>query len=72
MEFIQEAEKNIPKKWWIPLPANRTEEFNAQTRKIRLGFKNDGVYEPKTLTLMRKVRCKVDKTLAECTSKDAE
>lgn len=72
IKVISEAENNIPKKWWIPLPKNREAEFHAQTRKIRLGFRDAGVYEPKTLTLLRKVRCKVDATLAECTSADAE
>lgn len=72
IEFIREAEENIPKKWWIPIPEGREPELHAQTRKVRLAFRDQGVYDPKMLTLLRKIRCKKEPTRAECTSKNAE
>lgn len=72
IEFIREAEANIPKKWWISIPEGREPELHAQTRKVRLAFRDQGVYDPRMLTLLRKIRCKQDGTRAECTSKDAE
>ena len=27
--MIRTAEENVPKKWWIPLPEERRDEFNA-------------------------------------------
>lgn len=72
IEFLQEAERNIPKKWWIPVPKEREPELHAQTRKVRLAFRDQGVYDPKMLKLLRQVRCKKEPTLAECTSKNAE
>jgi len=72
MTLIRAAEENIPKKWWIPIPEGKEGELNAQTRRIRLAFRDMGVYDPKMLTLLRKIRCKLDATLSECTSKDAE
>jgi len=72
LKIIRNAENNIPKKWWIPLPEKNEEEYNSLIRAVRLSFRDAGIYEPKTLTLLRKVRCKVDATRAECTSKHAE
>ena len=72
IEIIREAEENIPKKWWIPIPEGREPELHAQTRKVRLAFRDQGVYDPKMLTLLRKIRCKKDPTRAECTSENAE
>lgn len=72
LRIIRTAEEKIPQKWWIPLPVDRREEFNAETRKVRFAFRDQKVYDPRMLTLLRKIRCRVDATLAECTSKDAE
>ena len=72
MEFIAAGEASIPKKWWIPIPEGREGELHAQTRRVRLAFRDMGVYDPKMLTLLRKIRCKQDATRPECTSKDAE
>jgi len=72
LKLFQQAENAIPKKWWIPIPNDSMHEFNSQLRTMRLAARAAGIYEPKALTLLRKVRCKVDKTRPECTSEDAE
>lgn len=72
LRIIRAAEEKIPQKWWITLPVERREEFNSETRKVRLAFRDQKVYDPRMLTMLRKIRCRVDATLAECTSKDAE
>lgn len=72
LNMIRTAEENVPKKWWIPLPEERRDEFNAQTRKIRLAFRDQNVYDGRMLTLLRKIRCKMDPTLAECSAANAE
>lgn len=72
LAVIRAAEDKIPKNLWIPLPESSKGEYLAQTRNIRLTFKKQGVYDANMLTLLRKVRCSLDKTLAECTAADAE
>lgn len=72
LNLIRTAEKNIPEKWWIPLPPERKDEYDLQTRNVRLAFRDQDIYDGKMLTLLRKIRCKQDGTLAECTAKDAE
>ncbi len=72
LNIIRTAEQNVPKKWWIPLPADQRDTFNAETRKVRLAFKEQNVYDGRMLTLLRKIRCKMEPTLAECSATDAE
>ena len=72
LKIILAAEKGIPQKWWIPVPEGREGELHAQTRRVRLAFKDMGVYDSKMLTLLRKIRCKQDAARSECTSKNAE
>jgi len=72
VRLIEKAEKNIPRRWWLPVPKCSEMEMNEHTKKIRIAFRDKGIYDPKMLTLLRKVRCKLDPTRSECTSKDAE
>ena len=72
LEFIRTAEDNIPKNLWIPLQEDKRAEYNAQTRQLRLAFRDSNIYDAKMLTLLRKIRCKIDGTRAECTAPDAE
>lgn len=72
MKIIRDAEAAVPKKWWVPLPEEQRDEYNAQTRKVRLSFRDQKIYDARMLTLLRKVRCKIEPTLAECTEANAE
>lgn len=72
LEFVRDAENKIPEDLWISLDDKGQEEYQTQTRQIRLSFRDQKVYDPKMLTLLRKIRCKKDPTLAECTDPNAE
>lgn len=72
LKIIREAEENIPKKWWIALPEDQRDEYNAQTRKVRVALRDQGLYDERMLTLLRKIRCSKDATLAECTAANPE
>ena len=72
LKFVRDAEQKIPEELWITLDSQGQEEYQAQTREIRLSFREQDVYDPKMLTLLRKIRCKKDPTLAECTDPNAE
>lgn len=72
LAMIHSAEQKIPKDLWIPLPDSRKDEYDQQTRSIRVAFRDKNIYDAKMLTLLRKVRCQVDGTLAECTAQGAE
>lgn len=72
LAIIRAAEDKIPKELWVALPENRKDEYHQQTRNIRLNFRSQNIYDTNMLTLLRKVRCQIEATLAECTSADAE
>ena len=72
LKLIRAAEQNIPEKLWIKMPEERRDEYNTRTRQVRLQFREEGFYDGKMLTLLRKIRCKQRPTLAECTAPDAE
>lgn len=72
LAILRKAEEDVPEKWWIPLPEERRDEFNSQTRRVRLTFRDQNVYDGRMLTLLRKIRCRMEPTLAECTAANAE
>lgn len=72
LAMIRNAEDKIPVNLWLPLPETSKDDYDTQTRKIRLTFRDQNVYDANMLTLLRKVRCQFDATLAECTSSTAE
>lgn len=69
---IEQSEQTIPEKYWIEISDKAKDEWNELFRESRLALRDRKVYNKKALTLFRKVRCKVDPNLAECTSKDKE
>ncbi len=69
---IVESETTIPDKYWIEISDETKNSWNETFRESRIALRDQKVYNAKALTLFRKVRCKVDSSLAECTSKDRE
>jgi Solute-binding protein AdeT 1/2 len=69
---IVDSELTIPEKYWIEINDKTKDNWNELFRESRIALREKGVYDGKALTLFRKVRCKIDPALAECTSKDRE
>ncbi|WP_231876881.1 putative solute-binding protein, partial [Oleiphilus sp. HI0080] len=69
---IVDSELTIPEKYWIDINDKTKDNWNELFRESRIALRDKGVYDGKALTLFRKVRCKIDPALAECTSKDRE
>jgi len=69
---ITDSELTIPEKYWITIDENTKDNWNETFRESRIALRDQNVYDGKALTLFRKVRCKLDSSLAECTSKDRE
>jgi len=70
--LINKYESKIPKKLWITLPEVDKEGYLEVFRQSRLRLREKGIYNAKTLKLMRMVRCKKDPQQAECTAEDKE
>lgn len=69
---IEQSEATIPDKYWINISDESKNSWNDFFREARITLREQEVYNAKALTLFRKVRCKIDPELAECTSKDRE
>lgn len=68
-ELIEEVESDIPNKHWITMNENASATMDDLFRSSRITLRDKGIYNPKTLRLMRKVRCKYHPHHAECTEK---
>jgi Solute-binding protein AdeT 1/2 len=69
---IEQSEATIPDKYWINISDESKNSWNDFFREARITLREQEVYNAQALTLFRKVRCKIDPELAECTSKDRE
>ena len=72
IKTIEQSEQTIPEKYWIEISDADKDVWNETFRESRIALRDRNIYNAKALTLFRKVRCKVDPNLAECTSKDKE
>ncbi len=66
MDIIEQAEKDIPDTVWMRPSAEDAQGFDAMLKDVRIALRDDGLYDPKALKLMLKVRCSEDPTKAEC------
>ncbi|UZE95292.1 putative solute-binding protein [Alkalimarinus alittae] len=69
LDIIKTAHGEIPTKYWINVAEADMNTYNEYMRDSRLSLRDEGLYEPKALTLMRKVRCKHTPSQGECASK---
>lgn len=69
LALIDKAEKEIDAKYWIEIPKADSLKYDELMRQSRIALRDDGIYNAETLSLLRKVRCKLDSVRAECTEK---
>ena len=70
LQLIKKAEKDIPSKYWIDLPAESKPGFDELFQSTRIQLRDQhAAYHPQMLTVMRQLRCKKDASRAECAEK---
>lgn len=78
---VEDYEADIPDDTWIEIPDSDIEDYQEMFRQNRIelrdGVTGDGeeveqVYNGQMLTLLRKVRCRIDPEASECTAPDRE
>lgn len=70
LKLVSGAEKAIPAASWIEIPTADKARYDEMFRDVRITLRDKAkLYHPKTLTMLRKVRCKSDKARAECAEK---
>lgn len=66
MRVIENANNEISTKWWINLPTADIAGYDEMLRESRIALRDEGIYDPEMMTLLRKIRCKQDGSRAEC------
>ena len=65
--MAERAEKTIPDTTWVKIPAADKTSYDQMFLDVRVELRDKHkVYDTKALKLLRKIRCKVDPTRAEC------
>jgi TRAP-type C4-dicarboxylate transport system substrate-binding protein len=66
ISYIDKREQEIPEHFWLDLPASEQARYVQMMREARLQLTQEGAYDPRMMALMKKVRCKIEPTSAEC------
>jgi hypothetical protein len=64
--MIKALEDNVPKKYWIEVSPSDQERYNMLMRQVGQRYVKDGVYDPKMLTILKRIRCQFNPTETEC------
>lgn len=65
-KMVEDAEREIPAKYWVKTDDKSKAEFDTFSRDIRLALKSDNKADPKALKLLWKIRCTEFPERAEC------
>ncbi len=63
--MVKEMDKTIPEDKWIRVPEKDRDNYQELFRKVRLQLRGD-VYDPRMMTLLRRIRCQYRPDKAEC------
>lgn len=69
MGVINNAREAVPEKWWIRIPEEDEKGYNALLREARISMTKDGLFSKDMMTLLRKVRCRIEPGRAECSDR---
>ncbi|MGH8493953.1 MAG: putative solute-binding protein [Moraxellaceae bacterium] len=68
--LIDSVEKDIPERYWMDLSAADKDKYFRLMREARLQLTAEGVYDPRMMSILKKVRCKHNPSNYECSLKD--
>jgi hypothetical protein len=63
---IRNAENEVAPKYWMNVPLADREEYEAVMRDLRVQLTKEGFYDPRMMTLLKRVRCKYNPVAQEC------
>ena len=66
MSLIKTAEADIDKKYWMQIPEADKAKHISMMRDSRAALTNDGIYDKRMMSVLKKVRCQLEPTNAEC------
>jgi hypothetical protein len=69
LTIVQTAEKGIPAKLWDDLPPENIPKYVLMFRESRIEIAKQGIYNKTGLNIIKRVRCQINGSDAECASK---
>ena len=63
---VQRYEKDIAPKYWLHIPDADRPRYVEQMRQARIKLTKDGIYDKRMMSLLKKVRCQIEPSNAEC------
>lgn len=66
MTLINNAEKAIEKRFWMAIPEADQEKYTLMIRESRIALTNEGIYDKKTMHMLKQIRCQITPADAEC------
>ncbi|MDP2226858.1 MAG: DUF6091 family protein, partial [Moraxellaceae bacterium] len=68
--LIRNTEREVESKYWLGVPLEERDGYASVMREMRIHLTKAGYYEPRMMSLLKRVRCKREPGDAECALKD--
>lgn len=68
--IIRNTEREVDPKHWMHVPLSDRDGYEKIMRELRVHLTKSGYYDPRMMTLLKRVRCKREPDQAECALKD--
>ena len=66
LAMIKRYENDVDRKYWLHIPDADRPRYVAMMRNARIDLMNNGTYDKRMMSLLRKVRCQIEPQNAEC------
>jgi hypothetical protein len=66
LHMIERYEADVKAEYWIHVNDINTRHYDDMARTSRIALVQDGIYDPRMMALLRRIRCQKDATRAEC------
>lgn len=66
LKLIEQEVSKIEERHWIDIPENEKPQYEALMQELRIQLRDEGYFDGDMMKILRKIRCTVDKTRAEC------
>lgn len=68
--LIRNTEREVDPKFWMHVPLSDRDGYDKVMRELRIHLTKAGFYDPRMMTLLKRVRCKREPDAAECALSD--
>jgi hypothetical protein len=69
MQLVRNAEATIPASVWMELAPENSVKYTLMLREARIDIANKGLYSKTGLKIIKRVRCKMNPSDSECTTR---